>query len=96
MRTTYRNYLDITKISSFFFAVEGIIAPTTIYLDNVRLDAVPNNPFTDAANNIWKFDCGSWESPLWPDFFRLTQNTNYPVAAGTQPYGWVDPNDSAE
>ena len=67
-----------------------------MYFDNLRLDTQSNNPYADAANNIWKFDCCSWETPMWPDFFRLTQNTNYPVAAGTEPFGWVVPSGSAQ
>ncbi len=87
-------YLDLTHIGRFLFSVSGFTTDTTIYFDNLCLDNAPNDPYADAARNIWKFDCGSWDSPVWPDFFQLAFNMNYPQDPATRPFGWVVPSGS--
>ena len=82
-------YLDLAHIGRFLFTVSGFSTDTTVYFDNLRLDNAANDPYADAARNIWKFDCGSWDSPVWPDFFQLAFNMNYPQDPATRPFGWV-------
>ncbi len=79
-------YLDLTHIGRFIFSVSGFTTDTTVYFDNLRLDNVPNNPYTDSAQNIWKFDLGPDTSPVWPDFFQLTASMQYPQDPATRPF----------
>ena len=82
--------LDLAHIGRFLFEATGFTTDTTVYLDNLRLDNVPDDPYTDAARSIWKFDLGPSTSPVWPDFFQLTAGMQYPQDATTRPFGWTN------
>lgn len=44
--------------------------------------------FTWGAANVWLFDMGSAESPVWPGFARITPDSSYAADRGV---GWVTP-----
>jgi len=78
--------VDTAHIERFLFYATGFDSETDMYCDYVRLETIEDDPWADAARDIYKFDLGTEDSPRWPDFFRVTASDNYPVAGGC--WGW--------
>src|SRR5574340_760741 len=82
-------YVDPVDIQRFTFWISGFSEPITVYLDNVRLETVQDDPTYDAGRNIWKFDFGPTSSPRWRDFFGVSATDVYPSDPITRPFGFV-------
>src|SRR5574340_933112 len=83
-------YVDPADIQRFTFWISGFSEPITVYVDNVRLETVQDDPTYDGARNIWKFDFGPTSSPRWRDFFGVSGTDVYPVNPLTKPFGFTD------
>ena len=77
--------VDSRFINRFLFYGSGFSAQTEMYCDYVRLETVQDDPWADAALNIYKFDFGTATSARWPDFFRVTEADTYAAFPG---WGW--------
>jgi len=78
--------VDTANINRFLFYGSGFDSQTDMYCDYVRLETVQDDPWADAARDIYKLDFGTTDSPRWPDFFRVTASDTYPVSGGW--WGW--------
>lgn len=78
--------VDTAHIDRFLFYGTGFDSETDMYCDYVRLETMEDDPWVDAARDIYKFDFGTSDSPRWPDFFRVTASDDYAADPG---WGWT-------
>lgn len=97
LRELHRDFaageVDRTQIGYLALFLPHVPGDTTVYVDHLRLDTEPDDPFADAVRNIWKFDFGTPTSFRWPDFLRVTDTDTYPVDVSAKPYGWTNGTD---